>query len=298
MAKSNVYREFIHPEDEAARQQLEAIPGFPALVKAFMAIGIERMLHGVAMARKLHISPTQMPELYNKLAKTCAKLQMEIPEFYLEMNPFPNAYTQGDTRVFITVTSGLLEYLNDDELEAVIAHECGHIVCRHVLYKTVAMLLTTGISNYSINLGGLVLAPIKLAFLYWDRRSELSADRCAAAVCGDVEPVVETMLRLSAGSKEITGNINLEEYMAQGKYYDALMESKWDKLLLKSQTMYLNHPFPVVRVNEIKKWEKSNQYIRLATLMDEENKGKICPICLGLINEEWLYCKHCGYKLN
>jgi len=44
------------------------------------------------------------------------------------MNPLPNGYTFSDTRVFVTVTSGLPEYLDEDEVQAVIAHECGHIV--------------------------------------------------------------------------------------------------------------------------------------------------------------------------
>ncbi len=35
--------EFIHPEDSAALQQLESIPGFPALVKKVLALGLEQM---------------------------------------------------------------------------------------------------------------------------------------------------------------------------------------------------------------------------------------------------------------
>ena len=48
---------------------------------------------------------------------------LRVPEFYLEMNPVPNAYNDGDTRLFITVTSGLIEYMETDELDAVLAHE-------------------------------------------------------------------------------------------------------------------------------------------------------------------------------
>lgn len=296
MNHSNIYREFIHPEDEAARRQLEAIPGFPALIKAFMAIGFERMFQGINMATKLKISATQMPELYAKLARTCRKLQIDIPEFYLEMNPFPNAYTYGDTKIFITITSGLLEYLDDDEVESVIAHECGHIVCRHVLYKTVASILFKGFSDFSINLGGIVLVPIKLAFRYWDRRAELSADRCAASVCNSANPVIETMLRLAAGPKSITEKINLKEFVQQGSMYDDLLESKWDKILQASQIMYLDHPFPAVRVNEIIIWSKTEQFKRLSTFINS-SKGEFCPSCLRRIKTNWQFCKHCGMKL-
>lgn len=295
--KRNIYREFIHPEDEAARQQLEAIPGFPTLVKKFMAIGVERLLHGMSMATKLRISETQMPWLYERLKLICGKLQIEIPEFYLEMNPVPNAYTQGDTKLFITVTSGLLEHMDEDEIDAVLAHECGHIVCRHVLYRTIAGILTSGISDFRLKLGSFALAPVQLALLYWYRRSELSADRCAVITCGSVNPMVESLLRLTAGSKKITEKINLEEFMAQGKYYDELLESTYDKILVKSQTMYHTHPLSVVRVNELKKWEKTEQYQKLSYLLKQKDVDSICPNCLQKVEKSWKFCKNCGFKL-
>lgn len=131
-------KDFIHPEDEAARRNLEAIPGFSSILKSFLRMGVEQLLHGLNMANKIRLSEAQLPDLYKRLPPICAKLGITEPEFYLEMNPVPNAYTFGDTRIFLTVTSGLLEYLDDDEIEAVIAHECGHIACRHVLYHTMA----------------------------------------------------------------------------------------------------------------------------------------------------------------
>lgn len=44
--------EFIHPEDAAALRQLESIPGFPALVKKIMALGIEQLLYGLNMGQQ------------------------------------------------------------------------------------------------------------------------------------------------------------------------------------------------------------------------------------------------------
>ena len=50
------YQDFIHPEDEAARQQLEAIPGFQTVAKYFIELGIEKMLHGLFMIFTKHFS--------------------------------------------------------------------------------------------------------------------------------------------------------------------------------------------------------------------------------------------------
>ena len=116
--------EFIHPEDAAALRQLESIPGFPTLVKKILSLGIEQLLYGINMASAIRLSPTQLPQLYQHLPPICEKLGIPEPEFYLEMDPNPNAWTFGDTRTFITITSGLVELLNDEELDAILAHEC------------------------------------------------------------------------------------------------------------------------------------------------------------------------------
>lgn len=78
------------------------------------------------MASTIRLSPTQFPEIYKHLPPICERLGIQEPEFYLEMNPTPNAYTAGDTRVFIVVTSSLVEMMDDEELDAILAHECGH----------------------------------------------------------------------------------------------------------------------------------------------------------------------------
>ena len=130
--------DYIHPEDEAARRNMEAIPGFAAAMKLFMRYYDEQIVHGMNMANKIRLSPTQLPEIYQKLPPICQRLSISEPEFYLEMDPYPNAYAMGDTRTMVTVTSGLLEYLTDEEVSSVIAHECGHIACRHMLYHTLS----------------------------------------------------------------------------------------------------------------------------------------------------------------
>ncbi len=117
-------------------------------------MGIEQYQYGINMASRIRLSERQLPEIYMHLPPICEKLGIPEPELYLEMHPEPNAWTYGDTRVYITLTSGLIEYMTDEELDAVIAHECGHILCHHVLYGTMANILTntadyhTGMGTY------------------------------------------------------------------------------------------------------------------------------------------------------
>ena len=84
--------EFIHPEDAAALEALKKIPVLPAVIKAFMDLGVEQLQTGLNMATKVRLSPTQLPHLYHILPPICELLDIKEPDFYLEMSPIPNAY--------------------------------------------------------------------------------------------------------------------------------------------------------------------------------------------------------------
>lgn len=287
--------EFIHPEDAAALHQLESIPGFPALVKKFYALGYEKLLYGTNMASNIRLSETQLPELYRHLPPICEKLGIPEPEFYLEMNPMPNAYTFGDTKIYITMTSGLVEMLNDDELDAVIAHECGHILCRHVLYHNMATLLIDGADSFGLL--KMFSAPLRFALLYWERKSELSCDR-AGAIITDPETVSRVMVRLSGGPKSITGDINIEEWARQADIYESIRnDGVWNKTLQTFAIMSKSHPFAAVRVREILKWGDTIQYHNIKKGLEHKLEAACCPNCHKTIDSSWQFCQHCGNKL-
>lgn len=287
--------DFIHPEDAAALRQLESIPGFPALVKKVLSLGFEELQYGLNMATAIRLSPTQLPKLYNHLPPICKKLGIQEPEFYLQMNPMPNAFTFGDTRIFITITSGLVEMMEGEELDAVIAHECGHIVCHHVLYHSIAQIIFSGAASLGI-LGHLAM-PIQLALLYWSRKSELSCDRCGSVITSP-EVITRVMARLSGGPRSITQEINFEEWARQADKYDEIKnENLWNKSLQIYAIAKEDHPFAAVRVREILKWGQSPQYQNLMENIKWEAYSRKCPNCGLLVHDDWTYCKYCGTKL-
>lgn len=289
--------EFMHPEDAAALRQLESIPGFPSFVKNVLSLGLETLQFGINTASSVRLSENQLPELYRHLPPICAKLGIPIPEFYLSMDPVPNAWTFGDTRIFITVTSGLVETMSDDELDAVLAHECGHILCHHVLYHSVANYILAGVDTLGI-LGSLTI-PLQLAFLYWQRKSELSCDRAAALITSP-ETVSRTMARLSAGPVSITDKLDAKEWARQADEYDAIWNSNtWNKALQVFAIARQNHPFAAVRVREVLKWASSDEYRKTKAALDgtPTPSGHKCPKCGQPVEEGWRFCLHCGHKL-
>lgn len=285
-------KQYLHPEDATALKSLESIPGFPTLVRKILSIGLEKLYYGINMASTIRLSETQLPELYNRLPPICEKLGIDVPEFYLEMNPVPNAGTFGDTRVFITITSGLVEMMNEEEIDAVLAHECGHIACHHVLYHSIARILISCADALGV-LGNFSL-PIQFALFYWERKSELSCDR-AASIVTSPQTVTSVMARLAGGSKSITANVNMEEWAKQADEYEKIYnDGLWNKALQLSVIATLDHPFTAVRVREILKWGESDQY---KNIINGVQNDCVCPNCKRTVGTYWNFCHYCGQKL-
>lgn len=195
------------------------------------------------------------------------KLGIEMPNLFLELNRDPNAYTYGDKVTTITITSGLLECLDDDELYVVLAHECGHIACKHVLYHTMGQILLNG-GSFGLKLldeGGLIssalIMPLKLAFYRWMRCSEFSADRAATICCKESKPVVETMMRLAGGTTHIDCEIDQQQFLSQATdYKDLLDDKKWNKALEFLVLHNSTHPLLSVRAYESAQWSQSKEF--------------------------------------
>ena len=281
--------DFIHPEDAAALEALKKIPVLPSVVKAFMDLGAEQLMKGLNMASKVRLSPTQLPELYNILPPICEILDIKEPEFYLEMNPIPNAYAFGETYTAITITSAIVDMMSEDELRAVIAHECGHIACHHMLYHTLAQILSNA-TGFLEALASLA-APVHYALMYWQRKSELSCDRVAAYITGP-QTATSMLSRLAGGPIGITSKLNLVELAEQADLYDAFCKTGlWNKALQTYAVLDQDHPFTSVRVRELLKWTNTTQYKSLAT------SKQICPHCYQAIDDDWRFCQHCGKEL-
>ena len=233
----------------------------------------------------------------------CEKFEMEVPELYLELNRNPNAYTSGDTYIFITITTGLLELMTDDEIQAVLAHECGHIICHHVLYHTMGKIILNGTAA-ALGLGGLVNTALSAAFSYWIRCSEFSADRASAVFCGGSDRTVDCMMRLAGGGKDIAGEIDSELFMQQAEQYKGYVgDSKWNKVLEFLALMNCSHPFLAVRAAEIRDWCNTDTFTKITAWVNSGEQsfagGNIhCPKCGAAAGADWAFCKKCGSSLN
>ncbi len=258
---------YIHELDRKSLKALKAIPGFAPLMKKFIKVFSEKQYNILNLSSNIKLSENQMPELYNMLPPICEKLGIDVPDLYLKFDVYPDAYTFGDTKPFIVITSGLLETLPMELIPTVIAHECGHIACHHTLYTTVATTLIRGtgfLANLFFDFGNIISIPLQLAFYQWSRCSELSADRAAVSYDGTPDKMIDVCMRFAGYDKDLQLTANKELFMEQANGYEEMIKnSKWDKILEFYLIANETHPFNAVRANECKKWAESDEFIKL-----------------------------------
>ena len=276
---------YIHPSDKLALDALKAIPGFTQLLKAFMKVWSEKQFYIQNMSTNLRVSEKQLPKYYNMLFPICEKLGIEVPELYIEMNVVPNAYTSGDTKPFIVMTTGLLEMMPEELIPTVLAHECGHIACHHVLYTTMGRLILNGAIN-TLGLNEFATLPIQMAFYYWMRCSELSADRAASICDGSAEGVKKMCMYFAGWDKDIKAVANVEEFMNQAKdYNDMVKDSKWNKTLEFLMFSNRTHPLVAVRAYECDLWGKEDLFNKIQQYLKSSQNSLSPTTALEYIGE-------------
>ena len=249
-----------HPADRAALNALRKVPGFDlALRKVFGMFG-ERALRLAFKANAVRVSEGQYPDLHERLLRVCEVLDVaEPPELYVSQTPIVNAGAVGMSDPFIVLNSSMLEILEPDEVEAVIAHEVGHILSGHVLYRTLLILLLNLVA-FRYTLAGLAVRPILMALLEWYRKSELSSDRAGLLGVQDPQVSMRALMNLAGGTRNHT--LDLDAFVAQSEEYREggdLLDSVYKVLNILGAT----HPFAVVRVAELRDWIESGAYDRI-----------------------------------
>ena len=264
---------YIHETDRMGLEALKAIPGFTTLFRSFMKVWNEKQFRIQNMSSNLRLSENQMPEIYNMLPPICEKLGIAVPELYLQLNVSPNASTYGDTNPFIVITTGMLETVPRELIPTVLAHECGHIACRHTLYTTMGRVILNSAASM-IDMGELITLPVQLAFYAWMRGSEYSADRAAALYEGSSDKVVELMMRLAGYDKDISDTASTEAFLDQAKeYLEMVDDSKWNKALEFMLIGTSDHPLTAVRAYECNEWAKTDKFRYILQQAGEDGSG-------------------------
>ena len=255
-----------HPADRAALQTLRAVPGFDDVVRKIIGIlGGERGIRLLFQGNAVRAGTNQFPSLHALHVEVTATFDWPtVPELYVSQTPVFNAGAFGVDDPFIVMHSAALEMLDDDELLVLLAHEMGHVVSGHSLYRTIAaIILAVSFSALPI-LAGIALLPIRLAILEWYRKSELSSDRAGLLGSQDILASQRLFMKMAGGTRgQIRqGEMDLNAFMAQANEYRTQNEG-FDFLYKILNTLGLTHPMNTVRAAELQQWVVGGEYDRI-----------------------------------
>lgn len=196
------------------------------------------------------VSPEQAPELHAMIDRLCALADMPKPRVAIAVTDMPNAFATGRTpsHSAVCVTTGIMQRLDADELEGVLAHELSHVANRDVAVMTVASslgLLAGFITRYGMYFGGMFggnrgrdnnnggpafivvflvsLAVYAISFVLirgLSRYRELSADRSGAYMTGRPSKLSSALVKISGDMARIP-NKDLRDSQAMSAFFFA-----------------------------------------------------------------------------
>ncbi|WP_446684844.1 M48 family metallopeptidase [Cyanobacterium sp. IPPAS B-1200] len=263
--------DFRHPLDLQATTNLKQLPGLDIAMRGILGSVAEDFFYMNNIASSILIGEKQLPHLHQLLLNASSILDIEAPQLYLKQNPVPNAYTLAirGKKPFMVIHTSLLEILTDEEVEAVIAHELGHLKCEHGVYLTLANLivLATGLLP---TWGSILAQSMQSQLLQWLRCAEFTCDRAALLVAQDPKIVMSVLMKLTGGSPSLASKLNLDAFMEQVKDYQQMSNTDIGEMLQDMQTAQLTHPLPILRAKAIQNWSSTPEYYNL---LEEQKVG-------------------------
>lgn len=178
------------------------------------------------------VTREEAPKLYQVVERLCGKANLPMPKLYLIPEQAPNAFATGrnPSHASVAVTVGLMELMNDEELEGVIAHELSHVRNYDILTTSIAATIAAAITGlaymarWALILGGardsddrrggggalsmllmVILAPFAALVLQLllSRKRELAADETGARLVGHPYGLISALEKLGAYNKRI-----------------------------------------------------------------------------------------------
>jgi len=224
------------------------------VVAVMIAYQSNQRHHRGLMQRAMPVSRERTPDLYRLAAECVDTLEPGKVSLYVVPNRTLNAYTFGiSDPKGIVLYSQLFKVMDKDELKFIIGHEMGHVSLGHAWLNT----LLGGMAGVPMGFGGMIV--LTLAFRWWNRACEYSADRAGMLACGNPNKAITALVKLSA-----QGDLSPRELQQQL----SLIEKEDDSVLRQLANTFQTHPMTIDRIEKIQEWVRSGQYERWQKRVD------------------------------
>ena len=197
------------------------------------------------------------PDLGPVLQEAAGRLQVEPVDVFIVPSRTLNAYTFGmSSPKAIVLYSSLFQLMDRDELQFIIGHEMGHVRLGHTWLNT----LVGGMSGIPSSIGAVLL--MEVAFRWWNRACEYSADRAGMLACANPHKAISALIKLEAGPAAAHSQAALENTLQN-------IEAEDDSLAGNLTELLATHPLIIKRIEHIRQYASSDQYRRLQASMDQ-----------------------------
>ena len=168
------------------------------------------------------VTQAEAPQLYEIVDRLRQRAGLPMPRLAVAPQPQPNAFASGrnPANAVVCVTDGLLQVLDQGEVEGVLAHELGHIKNGDMLLQTVSATLAGAVGMMSqagmygaarpdgqarVNPLAMILAPLAATLIQFaiSRTHEFKADATAAGITGKPLDLAEALANINAAAKQI-----------------------------------------------------------------------------------------------
>lgn len=216
--------------------------------------------HQELLAQAQQVTPQAVPEMIPLLRANYARLQVELVNVFVVPSSQLNAYTFGmDSPKAIVLYSSLFKIMDQDEIQFILGHEMGHVKLGHTWLNT----LVGGMAGIPSSLGAAAI--MELAFRWWNRACEYSADRAGVLACGKPNKAISALVKLEAGPAART----------QSGMQAAIqhLESEDDDIMHNLEELLASHPMIAKRVEQIRQFTSTQEYHTMQSLMDKNLVG-------------------------
>ncbi len=232
--------------------------GSAIFVPAVVIVGYfaSRSRHQELIAHAEQVGPHSLPELISLIQINAARLQTDPVNVFIVPSNQLNAYTFGlDSPKAIVLYSALFKIMDQDEIQFVLGHEMGHVKLGHTWLNT----LVGGMAGIPSSLGAAAI--MELAFRWWNRACEYSADRAGVLACGKPNKAITALVKLEAGAAART----------QAGMQAAIqhIEAEDDDIMQNLEEALASHPMIAKRIEEIRKFVSTAEYRSMQAWMDQ-----------------------------
>jgi Zn-dependent protease with chaperone function len=225
------------------------------LVSVAVAYGLNRYQHNELLSHAQRITSQSSPSLTTVAKEAIARLQPGDVQIFVAPSRKLNAYTFGLLPPKIVVlNSALLHVMDADELRFVLGHELGHVRLGHTWLNS----LVGGMAGIPSPIGALAL--MTLAFRWWNRACEHSADRAGMLACGDPQKALSALIKLEAGPMART-QADLERALR-------IIDAEDDNALSHLEEALGTHPMMIKRITQLRRYATSAEYRRLQAMVN------------------------------